>query len=242
MLLRIHAAYFGGIVRGHHGYGTQAELGDEKREGIGQVKFPLCIFSVNALQDIEEHVGIENVNSGIDLGNPFLLRRGVLLLNNFFEAAARSANDAPIAGRVGHDDGKYRGAGTAGAVLGEEFQGGRSGEQGNIAGKDEDVAREIAELPLGLLNGVSGAKLLFLNSGSNARELFTDICGHGLPAIADNANNGSSLDVLAQAQNMPEHRFAADGVENFCERGVLHPLALSGGKDDGGKGTGSFSR
>jgi hypothetical protein len=40
---------------------------------------------------------------------------------------------------------------------------------------------------------------------------------------------------------VPEHRLAADRIENLGEGWVLHSLALSGSKDYCGKGAGRFS-
>ena len=105
------------------------------RDDVGEVELALGVLGLQRGDARGEHVGLEHVDAGVDLAEVEFLRGRVLLLDDSGDMVTL-ANDAPVAGRVGHDRGEDGDRVALDPVGGDQFLQGLPGQQRHIARRD----------------------------------------------------------------------------------------------------------
>ena len=131
-------------------------------DDVGEVLLALRVVGADVGQRVAQHVGVEGVDAGVDLGERALGVGGVLVLDDLLDPPAVAAHDPAVARRVGEvgGDDRHRTA-ALGVGPGELDQGG-AGEQRHVAAGDQHGAGEVGgqgqqaalDGPAGALDGV----------------------------------------------------------------------------------------
>src|SRR5437762_11078403 len=90
-------------------------------DGVGQVELPLPVLVAHLGERLAEARVAETVDRGIDLADPPLLLRCVLVLDDLPDFAAGYADDPPVAGGVVEDGGEDRGVEAAALVAADQL-------------------------------------------------------------------------------------------------------------------------
>ena len=199
------------------------------RDQIGQVVLALRVLRRDAAKRVEQRRQVEGVDAAVDfLDLPFRRARR--------RAPRRSGRCGRSSGRSGRSR-TARSTMAVTTVAAASAPGGfRRAGGGSSRVKQRDVTRQedhralpAGEQRLGLLQGVGGSELRFLNGEPNIG-LLPVIAGR-IGAVADDERDGGWDQGLRRLEHMLDHWLPGDRVQHFRQRG-LHPRALAGGEND----------
>ena len=186
----------------------------QHRDDVGEVVLALGVLGNEPAQRRREETAPEAVDRRVDLVDRKLVGRGVELLDDPLDAAARIAHDPSVAGGVVEASGEEGGGGVAEAVFGGEH-GERLGTEQRLVGEhDDDVVLTVEVVgergePHG--NGVAGAALHRLLDELDRHvgdELILDGLGDVFGPVADDDDDAVERQRGESVEHVEHHRAA----------------------------------
>ncbi|VXC06974.1 hypothetical protein NOCARDAX2BIS_400209 [Nocardioides sp. AX2bis] len=218
------------------GAGVQARLAGQADQ-VGEVVLALGVVVAQPRQRLEEEVGVEGQDPGVDLGDLALGGRGVLLLDDRLDLAVGVAQHPAVPRRVGHPPREHAHRAVGGGVLVGEGAQGLPGEQGRVAVRDHDRPGHRA------LGGervdrdpdrVAGAELLLLHGQQRVGSPLGHVQTDQLALVAHDDRDASGVQRPHRRQHVADHGAAGDGVQDL--RGLRpHPRPAPGSEEDHGQ-------
>ena len=189
-------------------------FGDKQRGHVGEVILAVRIISAQAVDVREERLGVEGIESRIDLADVRLLRTQGLLLDDCGHAICSPfAQDASVARGVGWLSGEDGHCGTVRGVKVADAADRLRTDQGRVSGEDKKIG-ELRQGGARRLDGVAGTTLLGLHDEVDS--CVSDGSAHALGFVSDD-----DVDVLRRhdcrrrTDHMCQQRFSADFMEYF---------------------------
>ncbi len=207
-----------------------------QHDDVGQVEFAGHVLVVDALEQRPEIDTADRHQPRIAEVDGALGLVGVLILDHLGDRAMLVGDDAAVGKRiVGAEAQHHRHRPVMLVQAGEHLGAGLGLHHRHVAVEDEHVAVETRQHRLGLLNGVGGAELRFLQRHAGAAR--RDGLLHLFATRADDDDLGHRAQRLDPGDQMHQHRPARDRVQHLVEVG-LHARALAGSEDHGSERAG----
>jgi hypothetical protein len=201
-------------------------------DDVGQVLLTLGVVRADLGERVAQHLGVERVDPGVDLGEGQLVGGGVLVLDDALDPALRIAHHPAVPGgvvEVRRDD-RHRAARLL--VRHRELDEGVAGEQRNVAVRDEDRARQVCRQRLeAALDGAAGALDVVLVGDDEPGIQGGALLDDAVALVADHHADVLGPGLPGGPDRVADQRQATDAVQNLGCRG-LHPGALTRGEDD----------
>ena len=162
--------------------------------------------------------------------------RGVLMLDDGLEAALRIPENPPVAGGI-VDDGSGERRGRRGfAVMGVHNANGLSPDQGSIAAEYHHITLEILEQRLGAGDGVTGAKLGFLDRVFDVGIITRKCFSYMVSTMSHNQDDAAGPGFPGGANDPIHHRTSANRMDDLGQVAV-HAGSLARRENDRGERT-----
>jgi len=202
------------------------------RHDIGEVQLALGVTGLQAGQPFGEGGCIEDVDAGVDLGQVEFRVGGVGLLDDAGHLVPLT-DDPAIAGRVWHHGREHRDGVGAGAVGGDQVLQRLSGEQRDVTGGDDHLARDAGKGCEAGPHRVPGAEWTLLDGDHDMGGDLREVGAHLLALVTDDDHEPVRHERVGTVDGQRHQRLACDAVEHLGDR-RLHPGAGSGGHDHHG--------
>ena len=226
----------------HHVGGDQgadrAAVGAGDPEHIGEVHLALGVVGADAGEGVAQHRDVEGVDAGVDLVDLALLRGGVLVLDDAEHlAAVLAAQDAAVAGGVGHPGGEHGHGGAGALVLGDQLTQGRGIQQRHVPVGDQHGALGGGDPLEPALDGASGAWDVVLIGDGDLGIVLGEVGGDAVALVPQHHHQLAGAGALGGVDGVHQERAAPDLVHDLGGAG-LHSRPGPGGQDDDSGGGG----
>ena len=156
---------------------------------VAEVQLTLIVGRFEFSQRSLQGCGVEDIDSGIDFGDLTLHLIGVSMLDDAAHHAVGVAQDSPVPSRIRDLCSKHGDHRLSSPVLGEQRGKSVAGEHRNVAIGDDDVTREICQLPERDLNRMAGTKLLLLHRDQHMWRDLGEVFFHLITKMTDDDND-----------------------------------------------------
>ena len=194
-------------------------------DDVGQVVFLLRVVVRQAPEPCGQVGRRHGHDAGIDLADIALRSGRILLLDDAHDLASRIAHHAPVTRRIGQFDGQDGQRIMRGIKQAPEcFNTG----QRHVTIEDQRCPA-LGQMRQGLLHGVSGAQLWFLQGPGQVGSV--QRTAHDITTVPINQTEFLRVQAARRVNHMGDQGFARQRMKHLGQTG-MHALSLSGGEDD----------
>ncbi len=197
---------------------------------IGEVELALGVLRLETRQPFGEELGVEDVDAGVDLGDPELVGTGVAVLDDPGDPVA-VADDPSVAGGVRQHGGEDGDRVALFAVGGHQVDQGLPGEQRDVAAGDDDLSGDPGQGGEAAADGVAGAARLGLQRHAGLWRDIGEVSLHLVASVPDDHDEVVGFKGAGGVHGVGDHGAAGELVQHLghCR---FHPCARAGGHDD----------
>ncbi len=113
---------------------------------IGEIELTLGVVGAEPGQRTTQRLGVEDIDTGVDLGDRQLLWPGILVLDNPAHQVVGVSDDPAVSTGIGDVRGQYRHRRTVGPMGDDQLCQCLRGQQRDVTVGDHDLACQVGEL------------------------------------------------------------------------------------------------